>query len=153
MKEVRYEIRHNNANWKDREIDPDDIASVLFQDVRLLCKAVKKSFTNILSWEGEPPPEEDSFGYQPWIGYVILSCGIVVLAAMFAMIIQFAGTMKVNEILLLLIVVDVFVLVFRIHTITTAITYMAIIHMANINGINIVFEIRQRTLLESGLVS
>ncbi|XP_036355856.1 uncharacterized protein LOC115231142, partial [Octopus sinensis] len=36
MKEVRYEIKHNNAHWKDREIDPDDIASVLFQDVRFL---------------------------------------------------------------------------------------------------------------------
>ncbi|CAI9723278.1 Hypothetical predicted protein [Octopus vulgaris] len=82
MKEIRFEIKHNTDNWRDREIRRQDVASVLFQDARLLCKAVKKSFINILSWEGEPPTttekeekEKKDNGskveYQPWMGYAL----------------------------------------------------------------------------------
>ncbi|XP_029657221.1 uncharacterized protein LOC115231305 [Octopus sinensis] len=113
MKEIRFEIKHNTDNWRDREIRRQDVASVLFQDARFLkgfraliddfekyifkcldethrmifvenqlCKAVKKSFTNILSWEGEPPTttEKDNGSkvkYQPWMGYVLLICVMI----------------------------------------------------------------------------
>ncbi|CAI9723279.1 Hypothetical predicted protein [Octopus vulgaris] len=74
--------KHNTDNWRDREIRRQDVASVLFQDARLLCKAVKKSFINILSWEGEPPTttEKDNGSkvkYQPWMGYVLLICVMI----------------------------------------------------------------------------